>query len=129
MIEKARLLGAYDSLKVADLHEFLSQKEIPPFDIVIAGDVLVYRGALEEIFSDIAKVLVPNGRFAFSTEYLEKGNYHLQITGRFAHTSTYMHTLADQFHFLIETEENIIPRYQEGLSIKGQLYVLKFLGK
>lgn len=126
MIEKAEALGAYEKLVVADFNNYLTQENLEPFQLIIACDVLVYCGDLESLFKNIARVLSPNGRFAFTTEILnsETHPYQLQPTGRFAHTSAYIHTLAKQNLFNIILEEDIVLREQEGAQIQGQIWIL-----
>ena len=125
MIEKANALDAYEKLLIIDLNDYLSQENLTPFDLIVAGDVLVYSGDLSLIFKNVAKALVLHGQFAFSTEYLETGDYYLQPTGRFAHSAQYIHQLAKENHFSIEIAESIVPREHEGIAVSGQLYVLK----
>jgi len=125
MIEKAKALDAYEKLLVADLNEYLSQDNLEPFDLIIAGDVLVYSGDLHSIFKNVARALVLYGQFAFTTEHIESDNYYLQPTGRFAHSTQYIHQLTKEYHFTIEIEETITPREHEGIPVPGQLYILK----
>ncbi len=125
MLKKAKALGAYEKLFRSDLNEYLSQEQLEPFNLIIAGDVLVYSGALHQIFKNVAQALAPQGKFGFTTEHLETGTYYLQPTGRFAHSSQYIRQLAEENHFTIELEESIVPREHEGVAIQGQLYVLK----
>ncbi len=126
MIEKANALGAYEELVVADFNDYLTQANLEPFQLIIACDVLVYSGNLEMLFKNIARVLSSNGRFAFTTEMLKSNThpYQLQPTGRFAHTSAYIHTLATQNQFNIIHEEPIVLREQEGAQIQGQIWIL-----
>jgi len=134
MIEKARVLGAYEKLVVADFNDYLTQPDLEPFQLIIACDVLVYTGDLEMLFKNVNRVLLPGGRFAFTTEMLDStdidsseknlSRYHLQPTGRFAHSSAYIHELAKGNQLSILSEENIILREQEGSAIRGQLWVL-----
>lgn len=140
MIERAKLLEAYEKLIVAEINEYLTRDSTKeePFDVIIAGDVLVYTGNLSEVFANVAKALALNGRFAFTLEDLEsskgssddtvddnvQSSYHLQPSGRYAHSETYIQTLAQQSGLKIEYVEAITPREQEGQPIRGRLYVL-----
>lgn len=136
MIEKAKALNTYEKLLAMDLNDYLAQTNLEPFDLVIAGDVFVYTGDLETIFKKIKNILHPNGRFAFTTEYIEENHlmmrinnetssgFCLQTSGRYAHTRSYIQRLANQFGFTIELEESIVPREHEGEPIRGYLYVL-----
>lgn len=124
MVEKALLLGAYESVVVADMNDFLAEHH-EPFDLIIAGDVLVYQGDLSSLFQAITASLLPQGRFAFTTEHLEAGDYFLKQTGRFAHSPVYIHALAEKNNLEVELEESITPREHEGKAIKGDLFVLR----
>ena len=135
MIEKARALGAYEKLVVSNFNDYLTQPDLEAFQLIIACDVLVYTGDLETLFKNVNRVLLPGGCFAFTTEILDSSNiesaeknssryYHLQPTGRFAHTPTYIHELAKDNQLSILCEENITLREQEGSVIRGQIWVL-----
>lgn len=127
MIEKAQALNAYDSLIKTDFNEYLRQPNLEPFDLIVAGDVLVYMGNLDALFASVHQSLRKDGRFAFTTEHLENGaaDYFLQTSGRFAHASAYIHRLAKQHHFSVAVQEQINPRRDENTLILGELYVLK----
>ncbi len=132
MVEKAKALGAYESVVVADIQDYLNDLKInnsafQPFDLIVAGDVLVYLGNLENIFQGITAALRPKGRFVFTTENInnETDDYLLKPSGRYAHASDYVHRLADANQLTIELEEAIVPREHEGKPIDGRLYVLQ----
>lgn len=131
MIAEAKTLDTYEKLIVADIHPYLAQTNLEPFDLIIAGDVLVYSGDLNSLFSNVAKNLNANGFFAFTIESLPEGTsqppketFQLQPSGRFAHASAYIHQLAKANHLKIVQEEAVIIRKQEGNPIGGRLYVL-----
>lgn len=141
MIERAKLLNAYEKLEVAEINGYLTKaiQEIASsdvdmndntvdnaFDIIIAGDVLVYTGDLTEIFANVEKALASKGRFAFTVEHLDVGypRYYLQSSGRYAHHDVYIQSLAQQNGLEVEYKEKITPREQEGQPIVGCLYVL-----
>src|SRR5690606_18575283 len=66
-------------------------------DLVIAADVFIYVGALEEVFRQVRRVLAPDGVFAFTLEQAEATQgFHLQSTLRYAHSEYYVRTLAAQ---------------------------------
>lgn len=129
MIEKAKCLDAYEKLVIADITDYLAQSDLEPFDLIVAGDVLIYTGDLTELFSRISTILLPKGYFAFTTESMEESsnmNYFLQPTGRYAHTNTYIHQLAEKYGFIIDTVEEIVLRKHEGAPVPGRLYVLRY---
>jgi len=146
MVEKAKSLGAYEEVICGDFNEYLTKKQssekqtIGNFDLIIAGDVLVYMGDLKQTFENIAQVLNLNGRFAFTIEEISNiekmsdesnvdnmsaNDYFLQSTGRFAHSISYIHKLSQNNHLLIELEESIVPRENQGKAVMGRLFVLK----
>ena len=67
MIEKARLTGAYDTLKHADAMTFLKTTK-HRFDLVLAADVICYMDDLKGVLSGIRRVLAPAGLGVFSVE-------------------------------------------------------------
>lgn len=125
MAEKAEALGAYEQVVVSDIKDYLNDPKLQPFDLIIAGDVLVYTGDLGKIFEEVAQALLPKGRFAFTIEHTRDKNYFLNATGRYAHSSDYIHQLAAANHFNIELEETIVLREHEGKAVDGRLFVLK----
>lgn len=134
MAEKAKELGAYETIEIADIQDYLNRFNDPTnvklerFDLIIAGDVLVYIGNLDTVFQEVAKALVPKGRFAFTTENTSSKDYKdyfLNPTGRYAHSIEYIRRLAAMNEFKIELEETIVPREHEGKPIDGRLFVLQ----
>lgn len=143
MVEKAKALDAYESVIVADIQDYLNDPKLKPFNLIIAGDVLVYSGNLTKLFQAVTAALLPKGRFAFTIENLEQGanldqkanldqnenpeqrDYFLNPTGRYAHSTHYIHQLAKANHLKIELEETIVPRQHEGKAIDGRLFVLQ----
>jgi predicted TPR repeat methyltransferase len=67
MLAQARALGIYDEVHVAEVHEWLRGSAVERFDLVIAADVFIYIGALDDLFHEAARILRPGGWFAFST--------------------------------------------------------------
>lgn len=94
MLELACKRGVYERLVQADALEALAQAEAGSFHAVLAADVLVYFGALEEVFRGAARALAPGGVFAFSIEAQDGGSYRLQPTGRYAHALEYLRGLS-----------------------------------
>jgi predicted TPR repeat methyltransferase len=127
MIAQAEMLdGCYDALIISDIHTYLNSEGLAPFDLILAGDVLVYTGNLEIIFTNVMKCLGPKGHFAFTIEHLEDDNasFYLQPTGRYAHSTHYIETLAHKHQFNILLEEHITPRLHNANPVKGKLYIL-----
>lgn len=99
MLEKARKLGVYRELTHDDITHYLETRE-ESADLVIAADVFIYVGALDDVFSAVRRVLEPGGSFAFTLERATgTEEYSLLPTLRYAHSEAYVRRLADQHGF------------------------------
>ena len=124
MLAQARALGIYDELHLAEVHAWLRQSAAACFDLVIATDVFIYVGALGDLFDQAARVLRPNGWFAFTTEECESEEYTLQRTGRYAQSAAYIHRLSGSVFEIVVAEAATI-RMEMGKPIAGRLYLLR----
>jgi len=124
MIEKAREKGVYDDLRVGDLIEFIGGTG-EKYDLVTATDVFVYMGNLKSIFSAIARCTRDSAYFLFSNESIEEGEYVLRPTGRYAHSRTYIRSLAERHGFSIEYCQSVDVRKEKDKGIEGDLFILK----
>ena len=87
MIEQARAKGLYDRLVTADLAAFLAAEAATAakYHLVLAADVFVYVSDLAPIVAAMARVLAPDGLFAFTVETHSGDGVKLQPTLRYAH--------------------------------------------
>lgn len=91
--------------------------------IVVAADVFVYVGGLEEAFESCKSVLTNNGLFIFSIELSDKQeHFMIRATGRYAHSTDYIAKLADRFAFETPSQKNIVLRMDSGNEIKGVIF-------
>ena len=126
MLAKARVLGIYDDLHLAEVHTWLNSSAAECFDLVIAADVFIYIGKLEELFHRIACSLRSGGWFAFSIEE-DSGlstDYTLQASGRYVQSEAYIRRLAKPA-FTIVAEDPVAIRMEMGHSLAGRLYLLQ----
>lgn len=123
MLAVAAQKSVYTRLIHSDILPFLN-KQKEKYDLILAGDVLVYFGDLSGIFSAAFKALRQNGYFVFNTEINAIGNYALLSSGRFAHHKDYVNQLANANHFEIVLHKTIPLRTQDQHSVEGYLYVL-----
>jgi predicted TPR repeat methyltransferase len=94
MLEKARARAIYDELERDDIARYLNAAPAAAFDLLLAADVFIYVGRLEEVFAACARALAPGGRFAFSIEILEGAeDVRLARSGRYAHSRAYVERL------------------------------------
>jgi predicted TPR repeat methyltransferase len=96
MLAKARDQGVYERLIRGELVGVVPTLAPAAFDLVLAGDVLIYLGDLVPLAQAVRGVLRPGGRFAFTVERHEGSGYSLRPTLRFAHSRDYLHELAAQ---------------------------------
>jgi predicted TPR repeat methyltransferase len=119
MLAQANRHGSYLALHQAEIAEWLGACAPLSFDLVTATDVFIYMGDLEPIFRDVARVLRPDGLFAFSVEATVADDWCLMPSGRYAHSRAYVERLA--------ANEGLGILHHSGMEIRrgvdGELYV------
>jgi predicted TPR repeat methyltransferase len=126
MIEKARSRSLYRHLAAGDATEVMATDPAfaGPYDLVLAADVFIYIGAIEELFTAITTRLAPGGILAFSIEASGGKDIEIRASGRFAHSPSYIERLSVSLGFaLLETADHVI-RLENNQPIPGALYVL-----
>jgi predicted TPR repeat methyltransferase len=124
MIEKARDKSVYDRLHVGDIVEFMAA-EADSYDLIIAGDVFVYIGDLQEVFAAAYDALHGGGYFAFSVERHSGEGFIVRGSGRHAHSSSYIQELAIATGFSEVGHEECHIRLEYGRPVEGALYVFR----
>lgn len=126
MTLKTQQRGIYRHVRTGDTVELLTTDAdlAGPYDLVTAGDVFVYVGPLEATFAAVAKVIAPQGLFAFSVETGSEDGVTLRSSGRFAHSSSYIRGLAETHGFAALIERNAAIRQERNQPIPGTLYLL-----
>lgn len=123
MVEQARASGAYRRLEQGDLLGFLRSSD-EPADLVIAADVFIYVGALEEVFAAVRQRLRPGGCFAFSVERASEGqDLQLRPSLRYAHSLDYIERLASASGLRVRESWEAPLREDQQRPVMG-LYVL-----
>jgi predicted TPR repeat methyltransferase len=112
MLAKARAKGVYDQLDKADIAALTV--EGPRYDLIVAADVFIYLGALEQVIAWCAGSLAPGGRLAFTVERCEAGDIELRDSRRFAHSRAYVAGLMDQAGFAGITLTDCVLRTDRG---------------
>ncbi len=92
MVAQAAAKDLYDRLATADLTSFLSDEatNTAKYDLVLAADVFVYVSDLAPIMAGVARVLLPEGLFAFTVETHPGDEVKLLPTLRYAHGEPYV---------------------------------------
>jgi predicted TPR repeat methyltransferase len=124
MLARASQRKLYDRLVTADLTKALGTCE-DAYDLILAADVFIYVGRLDQVFEAISAALRPGGLFAFSIEAEEgDSDFVLRHTGRYAHTISYIIRLAEAVGLReVHLEESML-RTDKGQPVDGYLVVL-----
>ncbi|MGD8368723.1 MAG: methyltransferase domain-containing protein [Desulfobacterales bacterium] len=123
MIRRAEKTGIYDRLRVADLRAYL-RRAPRCFDLVVAGDVLIYLGDLDEVFAGVKSCCRPGALFAFSVEERGKRGYRLRQTARFAHSRCYIRSQIDRFGMKLLRRPAVRIRREKNGWAGGRLYMV-----
>lgn len=119
MLAQARAKGVYDGLDKRDL----SRLDLggAPFDLILAADVFIYVGALEQIVGWAAASLTPGGVLAFTLEELpvDEGDLRLRPSRRYAHGAGYVTRLLDQAGFGAPQMSRATLRMDAGQPVSG----------
>lgn len=123
MVAQARASGAYRRVAHGDLLSFLRAQD-EPADLVIAADVFIYVGALDEVFAAVRERLRPAGCFAFSVELAGEGQeLQLRPSLRYAHSRAYIERLARAHGFRVRQAWEAPLREDQQKPVPG-LYLL-----
>ena len=136
MLEKASARNLYQRLEHLDLMVMMRREAASSFDVIVATDVFIYVGRLDDVFGETKRLLRPDGIVAFSIETLEASaqgeasqgvqpEYQLQYTGRYSHSQSYITSLASASGFKIQGIEATLIRTEKGKPINGHLVLLR----
>jgi predicted TPR repeat methyltransferase len=92
MIAQASAKGIYDRLETADVADALDEAAArhAVYQLIVAADVFVYLNDLAPIAVRVARVLAPDGVFAFTVETHASDGVKLLPTLRYAHGEAYV---------------------------------------
>jgi predicted TPR repeat methyltransferase len=133
MLASAAAKQLYADLRETDLMQFLAE-DVTGWKAILAGDVLVYFGALPEVMAAIHSRLDPGGWFVFTVEELlpdhhdnvnDDGDWVLERMGRYAHSMSYVTRTAQEAGFAIRTLERQTLRYESDAPVAGIFVVLE----
>jgi len=123
MLEVAQQKNMYDTLVCRELDTFLAE-QTAMYDLILAGDVLVYMGDLKLIFQHASQALRGKGLFTFNAEISEDTDFKMNQSGRFSHQKEYIDQLAKQNHFKVMHYQVVKTRMQNNEPVYGHVYVL-----
>ncbi|MCA0918896.1 class I SAM-dependent DNA methyltransferase [Pseudooceanicola nanhaiensis] len=116
MLAEARAKGIYDLLEKRDLSAL--EPVEPAYDLIVAADVFIYLGALEQIVSWCVGALRPGGTLAFTVERGE-APVALRDSRRFAHSADYVAQLLQDAGFADVTLVAAPLRRDRGAEVEG----------
>ena len=125
MLAKSGEREIYTELLQGDILTVLENTE-QQFDLVLSGDVFVYIGALDGVFSRVRKCLKTGGLFIFSVER-EEGHekYKIRKSGRYAHSPEYIKTLTVNTGFSMVSNNSATLRNEHGKPVAGEIILLR----
>jgi len=135
MLDQAAARNVYDRLERMELHTMLASEPDASHDLVVAADVFVYVGRLDEIAAQTRRVLRTDGLFVFSVESLDalmpvttRDEFKLMPTGRYAHGAAYVRSLATAHGFDVLHLEGTHGRLDKGQDHEHYLVLLRRRG-
>ncbi len=124
MLDEAKKKNVYDDLKVAELVSALKQEYLSR-DLLVAADVLIYVGGLEDLFVAAKQALKPGGFFLFSVEEKVGEGFNLEVSGRFKHSKQYVLDLARKNSLHPAEIEQIEIRMEMDEPVMGLIFLLR----
>jgi predicted TPR repeat methyltransferase len=125
MVAKAREKGFYDRLAVLDLQHFLHAEvqSRAQYHLVVAADVFVYVSDLVPITAAAARVLTPDGLFAFTVEVQSGDGVVLQQTLRYAHGAPHVRTAIADAGLNLVALNHVVARKEKGVPVPSLVVV------
>ena len=119
MLAQASAKGVYDVLEKRDLSRLDLNGEC--HDLILAADVFIYVGALEQIVGWSAASLTPGGVLAFTLEELPEGEGDMRLcpSRRYAHGADYIARLLIQAGFASPQMSRATLRMDAGQPVSG----------
>ncbi len=126
MLNRARQRNCYDELVHSNLEDALAKYE-SSVDAIVAADVLIYLGCLENTFKLAKRAMVSGARFYFSLENARESveSYRLEPHGRYVHNPGYVESLLEQTGFVGFKREELVVRQELGQPVDGLLFEVK----
>jgi predicted TPR repeat methyltransferase len=125
MLAKAAAKHIYERLECADIVSWLECCN-GCYDLIVAADVFVYIGRLDQVFAALERCAAPGALFALSIEHCDTGaDYILRPSGRFAHSPAYIERLAGGHGWSVAERRHQGTRREQGKWIEGDLFLLR----
>ena len=127
MIAQAAAKGLYDRFITADVAAALADeaKNAAKYHLVVAADVFVYVNELAPIFANVARVLAPDGTFAFTVETHAGDGVKLLPTLRYAHAERYVRTALRDADLAVSALTQAPVRSEKGVPVDSLIVVAR----
>lgn len=125
MIARAEAKKIYDRLEAADIAHALDQEAAhgTAYQLVLAADVFVYLNDLAPIAARVARVLAPDGVFAFTVETHGGDGVKLLPTLRYAHGEAYVRGVLRNAALTVAQLERKSVRSEKGVPVDSLIVV------
>ncbi len=124
MLAQAEARGVYDRLDHGDVIEHLRAGD-ERFELIVAGDVMIYLGDLAPVFAAVRDRLAAGGIWLFTVEESVDHDVRLHPTGRYAHHRDYLtRTLAAHQLEVVRIATGVL-RHQAGQPVDGLVVVAR----
>ena len=127
MIARAKSKDLYDRLATADLTDFLAAEagDGAKYDLILAADVFVYVNELTPIIAATARILAPDGLFAFTVETHSGDGMKLLPTLRYAHAEPYIRRALAGAGLTIASVADVAVRNEKGVPVDSLVVVAR----
>ena len=123
MIERARATGLYAELEVADMLQGLRARGDATADIILAADAMVYVADLAPVLAGAARVLVPGGLLAFTTETHDGEGVVIGKGLRYAHAAAHVRAEVEAAGLKLSLLEDRSARNEDNAPVPGLVAV------
>jgi len=123
MVAAARRKGVYAEVGGGDMVDFITREPEGSFDLIVAGDALVYVADLAPVCRAVAQTLAPDGLFAFTVETHAASDVVLGDKLRFAHGAAHVRSALEDVGLVPVTFEEVATRTENGLPVPGLLVI------
>ena len=123
MIEKARATGLYAELEVDDMLRGLRSKPDASADLILAADAMVYVADIAPVLMEAARVLVPGGLLAFTTETHDGEDVILGGGLRYAHSAAHVRAAVEGAGLALSHLDDLSARNEDHIPAPGLVVV------
>ena len=121
--------GVYSKVVHGDALEYITSLDEKSCDCILAADVFIYIGDISHVLKESSKCLVDSGIVVFTVESyhensLSEFGLRLLKSGRFGHSKKYIHHVAKENGFKVQSWEDCVLRQQGGADVNGAVVVL-----